>query len=51
VEALGTRFFNWLLPPVSDDHGFEEGGKLEVVCSEMALKRLRLIRPRTSPTE
>lgn len=27
MEALGTRFFNWLLPPVSDDHGFEEGGK------------------------
>ena len=27
VEVLGTRFFNWLLPPVSDDHRFEEGGK------------------------
>lgn len=22
---LGTHFFNWLLPPVSDDHGLEEG--------------------------
>jgi len=51
VEALGTLFLTGCYRRFLMIMDSKRGEKLEVVCSEMVLKHLRLIRPRTSPTE
>ena len=51
VEVLGTRFLTGCYRRFLMIMDSKRGEKLEVVCSKMVLKHLRLIHPRTSPTE